>query len=101
MGQHSGCTVWEESQALTSEMDESMYLNLLNVSPAVQDDVVDPLVYWSQGDVVIQELTVLHQHQGVAGVQVRHVGVDHDGDQARGGQSLVTNGAESGPGDRC
>ena len=78
-----------------------MSLNLPNDSPAVQDDVVDTLVDWSQGDVVIQELTVLHQHQGVAGVQVRHVGVDHDGHKAGGGQRLVTNRAETGPGDRC
>ena len=72
-----------------------------NDSPAVQDDVVNPLVDWSQGDVVVQELAILHQHQGVAGVQVRHIGVDNNGDQAGGGQGLVTNRAESGPGDRC
>ena len=60
-------------------------------SSAVEDDVVHALVDGGQGDVVIQELAVLHQHEGVAGVEVRHVGVDHDGDEAGGGQGLVTN----------
>ena len=62
---------------------------------------MDPLVNGGQGDVVVQELTILHQHQGVAGVQMRHVGVDHDGDQAGGGQRLVTNRSKPGPGDGC
>ena len=62
---------------------------------------MDPLVDGGQGDVVVQELSVLHQHQGVAGVEVRHVGVHHNGDQAGGGQGLVAHGAEAGPGDGC
>ena len=61
---------------------------------------MDPLVNRCQGDVMVQELAILHQHQGIAGVQVRHIGVDNNGDQAGGGQGLVTNRAESGPGDR-
>ena len=68
-----------------------MSQNLLNDSPAVQDDVVDTLVDWSQGDVVIQELTVLHQHESVAGVEVGHVSVHHYGHQSGGGQRFVTN----------
>ena len=92
MGQHSGCTVCEESQALTPEKGLIPGLRIgYHGSPAVQDNVVNPLVDWSQGDVVVQELAVLHQHQGVAGVQVRHISVDNNGDQAGGGQGLVTN----------
>ena len=35
-------------------------------SPAVQDDVVDPLVDRGEGDVMVQELAKLHQHESVA-----------------------------------
>ena len=64
----------------------------------VQDDVVDSFIDGGEGDVVIQELTVLHQHQGVAGVEMRHIRVYDNGDQAGRGKGLVTHGPESWPG---
>ena len=35
---------------------------------------------WGQCDVVIQKLTKLHQHQGVARVQIGHISMDYNGD---------------------
>ena len=52
-------------------------------SPAVEDDVVHALVHRGEGEVVVKELAKLHQHQGVAGVQVRHISVDDNGNKAR------------------
>lgn len=43
---------------------------------------------------MVQELSVLHQHEGVASVQVGDVGVDHDRDQARARQRVAAQGAE-------
>ena len=45
---------------------------------AVQDGVVDPLVDGGGGDVVVKELTVLHQHEGVSGVKVGDIGMNHN-----------------------
>ena len=52
---------------------------------------MDPLVDRSEGDVVVEELTVLHQHESVAGVEVRHVSVHHYGHQSGGGKRFVTD----------
>ena len=52
---------------------------------------MDPLVDRGECDVVVQELTVLHQHESVAGVEVGHVSVHHYGHQSGGGQRFVTN----------
>ena len=43
---------------------------------------------------MVQELSVLHQHEGVASVQVGDVGVDDDRDQARARQRVAAQGAE-------
>jgi hypothetical protein len=47
---------------------------------AVQDDVMHSLVYRGQGQVMVEELAELHQHQGVARVEVGDVCVHNDGD---------------------
>ena len=48
---------------------------------------------------MVQELPVLHQHEGVASVQVGDVGVDHDRDQARARQRVAAQGSEPRPRD--
>ena len=48
--------------------------------PAVQDNVVYSFIDWRQCDVVIQKLTELHQHQGVARVQIGHISMNYNGD---------------------
>ena len=81
MGQHSGWTVWEESQALQGGRVESYNVRYEVLGlPAVQDNVVYSFIDWGQCDVVIQKLTKLHQHQGVARVQIGHISVDYNGD---------------------
>jgi hypothetical protein len=37
------------------------------------------LVDGCQGQIMVKELPILHQHEGVSSVQVGHVSVDHDG----------------------
>ena len=69
--------------------------------PAVEDDVVDPLVDGGEGDVVVEKLPELHEHEGVARVQVGHVGVDDDRDEAGRGEGLDAHGPELGPRDGC
>ena len=46
------------------------------------------LVDGGEGEVVVEELAELHQHQGVAGVQVGDVRVDNDGNKTRRGKRL-------------
>ena len=55
-------------------------------SSAVEDDVVHALVDGGEGEVVVEELTKLHQHQGVAGVEVGDVSVDNNGNKTRRGK---------------
>ncbi len=50
---------------------------------------------------MVQELSELHEHEGVSAVEVGDVGVDHDGDQAWAGQGLPPDAAEAGAGDGC
>ena len=57
-------------------------------SSAVEDDVVHALVDGGEGEVVVEELAELHQHQGVAGVQVGDVSVDDNGNKPRRGKRL-------------
>ena len=54
------------------------------------------LVYWRQRDVVVKELSVLHEHEGVPPVQVGDVGVHHDRHEAGAGQGLSGDAAEAG-----
>ena len=49
------------------------------------------LVDWGEGEIVVQELAELHEHQGVAGVEVRHVSVDDNGNKTRGRKRLGTD----------
>ena len=72
------------------EADEKAFA-FKELLPAVEDDVVDTLVDRGESDVVVQELTVLHQHESVAGVEVGHVSVHHYGHQSGGGKRFVTN----------
>lgn len=59
-------------------------------------DIDQPhLVNRSQRDIVVKELAILHDHQRVPAVQVRHVGVDDDGDEARAWQGLAHHRPES------
>ena len=53
---------------------------LRSTIPAVQDNVVNSFINWSQCDVVIQKLSKLHQHQSVTRVQIGHISVDNNGD---------------------
>ena len=59
------------------------------------------LVDGRQRDVVVEELPELHEHEGVPAVEVGHVGVDNDGDEARTGQRLALHRAEARTRDRC
>ena len=43
---------------------------------------MDTFIDRGEGDVMIKELTVLHQHQSVAGVEMGHIRVNDNGDQA-------------------
>ena len=55
------------------------------------------LVDWGEGEIVVQELAELHEHQGVAGVEVRHVSVDDNGNKTRGRKRLGTDRPEALP----
>jgi hypothetical protein len=50
---------------------------------------------------VVDELPELHEHERVAAVQVRHVGVHHDRHEAGARQRVAAQGAESRTGDGC
>ena len=53
------------------------------------------LVDGGEGEVVVEELSVLHEHEGVPAVQVGHVRVDDDGDEAGARQRAAAQGTES------
>ena len=55
------------------------------------------LVDWGEGEIVVQELAELHEHQGVAGVEVRNVSVDDNGNETRGRKRLGTDRPEALP----
>ena len=55
------------------------------------------LIDRGEGEVVVQELAKLHEHQGVSGVEVGDVGVDDNRNKTRGGKWLGTNGPEALP----
>ena len=55
------------------------------------------LVDGGEGEVVVQKLAKLHEHQGVSGVEVGDVGVDDNGNETRGRKWLGTNGPEALP----
>ena len=44
---------------------------------------------------MVDELSELHEHEGVAAVQVRDVGVHHDRDEAGRGEGLPAHGPEA------
>ena len=48
---------------------------------------------------MVQELSVLHEHEGVASVEVRDVGVDHDRHEAGARQGVPAQGPEPRAGD--
>jgi hypothetical protein len=50
-------------------------------------------------DYKFQAAVFLHEGEGVAGVEVGNVGMDHDGDQAGRGQRFSLHRSESGTGD--
>ncbi len=50
---------------------------------------------------MVQELSELHEHERVPPVEVRDVGVDHDGDEPGAGQGLPADAAEARAGDGC
>ena len=37
-------------------------------------------IFRSEGDVVVEKLTELHQHQGVTRVQIGHISMNYNGD---------------------
>ena len=55
------------------------------------------LVDGGEGEVVVKELAELHEHQGVSGVQVGHVGVDDNRNKTRGRKRFETNRPEALP----
>ena len=55
------------------------------------------LIDGGEGEVVVQELAKLHEHQGVSGVEVGDVSVDDNRNKTRGGKRLGTNGPEALP----
>ena len=69
---------------------------LQNYSFVVLSSKSPHLIDGSEGDVMIQELAVLHEHECVSAVEVRHVGVDHDGHQPGTGEGLAVQRAEAG-----
>lgn len=52
---------------------------------------MDTFIDRGEGYVMIKELTILHQHQSVSRMKMRHVSVDHNGHQAGRWQWLVTD----------
>ncbi len=52
-------------------------------------NVINYLVDGGQGEIVVEELPVLHEHEGIPAVQVGHVRVDDDGDEAGARQRVA------------
>lgn len=48
--------------------------------PAIRDRLEETFGNRRHGQIVVQELGVLHEHQGIPGVQVAYVGMDDCGD---------------------
>lgn len=63
---------------------------------AVQDGVLESLVDGRERDVVIQELSELHDHERVASVEMRDVIVDGGRDGSRGRKAAAGHRAGSG-----